>query len=474
MTAGQLPITLSPSPTFSYLWANGDTTSSTNTGVLNVDTVFSVTVTNTTTGCSTLQAVNVPVTPNVIPTFTAVAPICSGGSLSALPTTSDNGIAGTWSPALDNTTTTIYTFTPTPVAGQCLGTATLTIIVNPNTTNTTTASACDTYTWSVNGTTYTTSGMYTVVNGCDTQMLDLTITPSTTNTTTASACDTYTWSVNGTTYTTSGMYTVVNGCDTQMLDLTITPSTTNTTTASACDTYTWSVNGTTYTTSGMYTVVNACDTQNLDLTITPSTTNTTTASACGSYTWSVNGTTYTTSGMYTLVNGCDTQVLNLTINSTATPTGNATQTLLDTDTIASIIVNPTTVIWYPTLADAQAGTNALLNTTTVTATTYYAVDVSGGCPSSPFAVTIIVTLKNTDFDTLNFSYYPNPTSGILNIDFSREISEVTVTNMLGQTIMNKKTNSSNVQVDLSSFADATYFVKVVSEGKEKTVKVIKK
>jgi hypothetical protein len=62
------------------------------------------------------------------PTFTAVAPICSGATLSALPTTSSNGITGTWSPALDNTATTTYTFTPT--AGQCATTATLTIVVN--------------------------------------------------------------------------------------------------------------------------------------------------------------------------------------------------------------------------------------------------------------------------------------------------------------------------------------------------------
>jgi hypothetical protein len=46
-----------------------------------------------------------------------------------LPTTSLNSITGTWSPALNNTTTTTYTFTP--IAGQCATTATMTIIVNP-------------------------------------------------------------------------------------------------------------------------------------------------------------------------------------------------------------------------------------------------------------------------------------------------------------------------------------------------------
>ncbi len=78
--------------------------------------------------CGTTATMTVVVNPNVTPTFTAVAPICSGASLSALPTVSNNGISGTWSPALDNTATTTYTFTPD--AGQCATTATLTITVN--------------------------------------------------------------------------------------------------------------------------------------------------------------------------------------------------------------------------------------------------------------------------------------------------------------------------------------------------------
>jgi len=78
--------------------------------------------------CATTATLTINVTPNVTPTFNAVAAICLGGSLSALPTTSNNGITGTWSPALDNTTTTLYTFTPT--AGLCATSATLTIAVN--------------------------------------------------------------------------------------------------------------------------------------------------------------------------------------------------------------------------------------------------------------------------------------------------------------------------------------------------------
>jgi gliding motility-associated-like protein len=76
----------------------------------------------------------ITVNPNVTPTFTQVAPICQGVTLAALPTTSNNGITGTWAPALNNNATTTYTFTPS--AGQCATTATMTITVNPNVTPT--------------------------------------------------------------------------------------------------------------------------------------------------------------------------------------------------------------------------------------------------------------------------------------------------------------------------------------------------
>lgn len=63
----------------------------------------------------------------VAPVFTQVANICVGDALAPLPTTSNNGITGTWSPALNNTTTTTYTFTPN--IGQCASSVTMTIAV---------------------------------------------------------------------------------------------------------------------------------------------------------------------------------------------------------------------------------------------------------------------------------------------------------------------------------------------------------
>ncbi len=79
--------------------------------------------------------------------------------------------------------------------------------MNPSTTSTVNVTECDSYTW--NGTTYTTSGVYTFAstnsNGCDsTATLNLTINTTTTSTVNFIECVSYT--CNGLTYTTSGFY----------------------------------------------------------------------------------------------------------------------------------------------------------------------------------------------------------------------------------------------------------------------------
>jgi gliding motility-associated-like protein len=81
--------------------------------------------------CTLTTTIAQVVNPNIPPTFTALAAICNGSVAVVLPTTSINGITGTWNPAtIDNTTTATYTFTPT--AGLCATTATLIQTVNAN------------------------------------------------------------------------------------------------------------------------------------------------------------------------------------------------------------------------------------------------------------------------------------------------------------------------------------------------------
>src|SRR5574343_111628 len=82
-------------------------------------------------------------------------------------------------------------------------------------------------------------------------------------------------------------------------------------------------------------------------------------------------------------------------------------------------------------------------------------------------------LNTTSFDESNLSLYPNPTSGIVNISYDKEISNVSVYNLLGQNVLNQEGKGLEIQLDLSTLASATYFLKITSEGATKTIKVIK-
>lgn len=97
--------------------------------LINNSQTTTYTFTPTGNPCASSETMTIVVNPQITPAFTQVAAICEGTTLSNLPATSNNGITGTWSPALNNTQTTTYTFTPN--GGICINSATMTIVVNP-------------------------------------------------------------------------------------------------------------------------------------------------------------------------------------------------------------------------------------------------------------------------------------------------------------------------------------------------------
>ena len=84
--------------------------------------------------CANQTNMTVVINEKVNPVFDSVDTICSGDIITEFPATSLNGITGTWSPALDNTVTTTYTFTPND--GECANPINTTITVLPNTEST--------------------------------------------------------------------------------------------------------------------------------------------------------------------------------------------------------------------------------------------------------------------------------------------------------------------------------------------------
>jgi len=82
--------------------------------------------------CATGTTMNVIINPLLTPTFIPIGSVCQNGNAPLLPSTSTNGITGTWSPATINTAavgTAVCTFTPD--AGQCASGATMNITINP-------------------------------------------------------------------------------------------------------------------------------------------------------------------------------------------------------------------------------------------------------------------------------------------------------------------------------------------------------
>lgn len=108
-----------------------------NPSVINTSSVgtSSYTFTPNNGQCASTAVVSVDITPGATPMFAPLSSICVGSPSPVLPTTSQNGITGTWSPStFDTSTTGTKTSTFTPNSGQCSSTTTISLVVGLGTT----------------------------------------------------------------------------------------------------------------------------------------------------------------------------------------------------------------------------------------------------------------------------------------------------------------------------------------------------
>jgi hypothetical protein len=126
-------------------------------------------------------------------------------------------------------------------------------------------------------------------------------------------------------------------------------------------------------------------------------------------------------------------------------------------------------------------TGITLNSTTVAQPTFTAPEVQkdsifkfslvvndGNVDSNPASVNItvlnIIKVGVSAFDSPKFKVYPNPTTGIITLEFTQnngKKAEVSVTNLIGAVVFRKElTYSANYQVDLSNQASGIYLLKV--------------
>ena len=102
---------------------------------------ISATITDS-AGCVGTVTKTIALDPNVVPTFNAIpANICNGSIVPVLPTTSNNGITGVWSPSIiNNTTNGSYVFNPN--VNNCATAVTVSIIILPSTDPSCSSTSC--------------------------------------------------------------------------------------------------------------------------------------------------------------------------------------------------------------------------------------------------------------------------------------------------------------------------------------------
>ena len=88
-----------------------------------------------------------------------------------------------------------------------------------------------------------------------------------------------------------------------------------------------------------------------------------------------------------------------------------------------------------------------------------------------FEVTTALSITSNEFNS--FAFYPNPAQNVLNLDAQAQIDRVVIHNMLGQKVMERTSNQTQLKLNVADFASGVYFMNVTIDGTQKSFKIIK-
>lgn len=494
-------LTLTGNGANTYSWSTGST-ATTATDTPSSNTTYSVTGTNSVTGCSNTASQTVVVNALPVVSVSGSSAICAGQiatlTASGASTYTWNTNANTASITDSPASTTTYTVNGTDANG-CSNSAVQSVTVNslPVVSITGANSVCDgtsanlsangasSYSWSTgsSGTsisvTPSVTAAYTVTgtdnNNCsNTASFTVSVNPNPTVSVAGGAvCPggsftlaptgavTYTYMPNGpivspgstTTYSISG--TDANGCVTQ-------------TAATAVVTVT---NNLSVTVSGNAVI---CAGQSTSLT----------AGGAAAYSWNTGAststimltptvnTTYSVTGSS---GSCsNTAVVTITVNSLpAVSLAASSTTLCDNGQTVTLTGSPAGGVY----SGSNVTGNMFTSTTAGTFTPVYSfTNSSTGCSNT--ANTTLVVSVCTDIravgGTDGLQVYPNPTTGAFTIDLNNGMDKtIEVTDPSGRIILLAVTEKNTFDVNIAQFANGVYFVKVLSNNSVKVIKVVK-
>ena len=178
------------------------------------------------------------------------------------------------------------------------------------------------------------------------------------------------------------------------------------------------------------------------------------------------------------VEGCESEKTEVavTVNPIPdAPTGSEMQDFTEGETIADLdiaLAEGGEAHWF-IMNESNEYVSVSAETALVDDMTYYVSQSVGGCESGYHAITANEVLGTTSFGLDGLAVYPNPATDIITIANKGIVSDVSVTNLLGQMVMSQKSDATTVQLNISKLAAGTYILKVQSEGKSATVKIVK-
>ncbi len=487
----------------SYTWSTGSNSSSVTVAPL---TTYTISVNGSSSaGCIQTAAMVLTVNPLPVVTVSGQNPICSGSSQTL---TAGGASSYTWSTGGQNASVVVTPligagvhtlFVSGASAAGCVATTTAGVPVNPTPTVVINGSAllC-----AGNIATLTATGANSYVWSNNLTNVSINVSPS--SNTTYSVIGTTTAGCNGT--------TAVNMTVAPNPSLTVTGSGTicsgksGTLSATGATSYTWVNNGTggtvtvTPTASGVFTVIgqssvgcNSTGTINLAVAPTPTISVTGNTAVCEGKTSTLAA---TGASVYAWSNGGTVNVTSITptANTVYSVTGTSSAGCIGTAQY-SISLNPTPVLTV-TASENTICIGGLANLSAQGATTYSWVNgpSSASIAVTPTATTIYtvngtnalgctgqasLTLNVTDCTVLSentaqsVNVYPNPTNSKVFVESTTNSSAVVRVYNSGGQLLIEQSFYSQLEIDLSTYANGLYHVIVAENNSAHTFRIIK-
>jgi hypothetical protein len=195
-----------------------------------------------------------------------------------------------------------------------------------------------------------------------------------------------------------------------------------------------------------------------------------------SYSWTpTGGSAATASGLVAGTYSCTVKDANLcsvsvstTITQPATFSVATSNSIICVGSTASLTATGATSYTWNT-----AATTSVIAVSPTVTTTYTVTGVTGVCSNSLTITQNVSTCTNINEVLGNLvTIYPNPNNGVFTIELNAT-TQVSITTILGDVLVNTTLNTGKQTLDIQNKANGIYFVKLIQNGKQQTIKLIK-